>query len=143
MGTEHPEFSDLAFEQYQPKKADRGYVRPPEFWTYKEVLKERTSRRFQQIKDTRRRRQLWISNYKIETGCVTCGYNEHGYCLDLDHIDPETKTPTNSASRLSFKPLEEIKKLIDSGLYQVLCAICHRIKTSEQKEYYNKEYIKP
>ena len=120
MGTEHPEFSDLAFEQYTPKKADRGYVRPPEYWTHKEVLEERMPRRLQHIKDTRRRRQLWISNYKTETGCV--------------------KTKLNSARRLTFRPMKEIKKLIDSGIYQVLCAICHRVKTFEQKDYYNKAY---
>jgi hypothetical protein len=138
-GTEHPEFSDLVFQAYRVRSQTPGHG-GPEQWNYREKYKLAEAKRQQRIKDGRERKKLWISEYKTEKGCAVCGYNKHSYCLDLDHIDPKTKTHRNTAGRLAFKPMEEIKELVNSNIYQVLCAICHRIKTYGQKEHYNKAY---
>jgi hypothetical protein len=71
-------------------------------------------------------RQQWIDEYKLRHGCALCGYKEFARALDLDHIEPTTKS--GEISRLVKdapwqKVLDEIAKCM------VLCAIHHRIKT--------------
>lgn len=82
-------------------------------------------------------RQDYISSYKQKTGCCMCGYNEFPQALDLDHIDPATKTPQNNANKLRHKSLTKIIKLLKSGIYQILCANCHRIKTQAERKRQN------
>ena len=53
--------------------------------------------------------------------------------LELDHIDPDTKTYNVSkmVSSMHFS-LDRIK--VEIRKCQVLCANCHRIKTLEERE---------
>ena len=86
-------------------------------------------------------KQKFINEHKMKSGCVHCGYKEHPVALDLDHIDPSTKTynstkgkgkPKMDWAALGWKRLEE-----EMAKCQVLCANCHRIKT-----YFEKDYLK-
>jgi len=76
----------------------------------------------------------YIRRFKQEHGCAVCG--EHDYVvLELDHIDRRTKSPhlkiKNSRSR-GFANLGWVKLLAELQLVQVLCANCHRRKTSAE-----------
>ncbi len=70
----------------------------------------------------------WLSDYKLERGCIDCGYKEFACALQLDHNGP--KTASISELRSSKKRmLEEIKK----GQCVVRCGNCHSVKTWRDK----------
>lgn len=73
-------------------------------------------------------RRAMVDRIKMDAGCKVCGYNEHPAALDFDHRDPATKKfrIAGSLNRRLDTLLEEIAKC------DVLCAICHRIKTFEE-----------
>jgi hypothetical protein len=72
----------------------------------------------------------FIDTYKVESGCVDCGYNAHPAALEFDHRDPSLKVAgiarmfTYTDERL----FEEMAKC------DVRCSNCHRIKTFTLKE---------
>ena len=39
-----------------------------------------------------RRRQHWLSKYKVTKGCMNCGFNKYALALDFAHIDPSEKS---------------------------------------------------
>ena len=67
----------------------------------------------------RKKRAKWL---KENGPCVTCGSNEK---LEVDHIDPKTKTTHSFWSWSDLRRNEELKKC------QVLCRACHKIKTKK------------
>lgn len=70
----------------------------------------------------------WLADYKLERGCVDCGYKKFACALQLDHMGP--KTANISELRLSKKRiLEEIHR----GQCMVRCANCHSVKTWREK----------
>jgi hypothetical protein len=80
----------------------------------------------------RKRNRVFVFKYLINSKCVDCG-DTRWQVLDFDHV---RGTKHNNISNMvhngsSIKKLqEEIEKC------EVRCANCHRIKTSEQLEYY-------
>lgn len=62
--------------------------------------------------------------YFHDKACVKCGSTHR---LELDHIDPSTKVSHKIWSWTEVKRLAEIAKC------QVLCVLCHREKTAEQR----------
>ena len=68
-----------------------------------------------------------LDSYKVEHGCMQCGYNVHPAALDLDHRDPTEKT--NNVGDMYSYTIERVLAELDKC--DVLCAICHRIKTFE------------
>lgn len=84
-----------------------------------------------------KRGQEWVDNFKLERGCsdpncpVLDGYREKAIGLDFDHRPGEVKCfdISQGINSHSWKAvLEEIAKC------DVLCAICHRIRTAERRE---------
>lgn len=71
--------------------------------------------------------RIWVAkrrhNYFKDKVCVQCGSN---YRLELDHIDPITKITHVIWSFSESKRNSELEKC------QVLCRICHKIKTAKQ-----------
>ena len=67
----------------------------------------------------------FIRDYKLESGCEICGYDEHSCALQFDHIDPSTKLFNVARGRdYPWKVfLAEIAKC------RVLCANCHAVHT--------------
>lgn len=82
------------------------------------------------IKTRVKEKRVFIQNYKIAMGCIDCGYNEDPVALDFDHLDPTTKNFTIGGGKdRSLKGIiEEIAKC------DVVCAICHRIRTRDRRE---------
>lgn len=75
------------------------------------------------IENMKSRNKKWVDQYKLDKGCVICGYNKSSRALSCHHLDPNTKHNTVSklcsiATSLN-KVKEEVKKCI------ILCANCH------------------
>lgn len=65
-----------------------------------------------------------IAEIKIKSGCMDCGYNEHPYVLDFDHVRGKKIGSICSLRNRSWEIIEaEIAKC------EVVCANCHRIRT--------------
>lgn len=96
-----------------------GRCRSPEGALVHQALKE--GNRLQRIL----RHQAFVDAYKLERGCLDCGYAEHAVALDLDHRDPSVKLADVSAllSSSTERLMAELAKC------DVRCAVCHRVKT--------------
>jgi 5-methylcytosine-specific restriction endonuclease McrA len=81
----------------------------------------------------------FIRKYKVNKGCQECGYNELPAALELDHIDRTKKNfKLSRGHHYSWdRLLNELENCI------VLCAICHRKKTTEEKDYLETDYVEP
>ncbi len=78
------------------------------------------------------RNRIIRDSYKLMIGCEGCGYNEHSFVLQLDHIDPSTKfrnskgdlvDPGQMVYQSTAKMIEEYAKC------RVMCANCHAVHT--------------
>ena len=86
-----------------------------------------------------REKRAYIREYKLEKGCQECGYNEFHAALELDHVDREHKNfKMSDAHNYSWDRLN--KELLNCI---VLCSICHRKKTQEERDYYQANYTPP
>lgn len=73
--------------------------------------------------------RAWLADYKMERGCVDCGFKEHPAALQLDHEGE--KSIEIAAARTS---VARLLKEIEDGECVVRCANCHSIKTWERKQ---------
>ncbi|CAN5395781.1 hypothetical protein BH10PAT3_BH10PAT3_3910 [soil metagenome] len=72
-------------------------------------------------------------DYLQDKSCVECGINDVRV-LDFDHIDPTTKSFGIAKGIHNIISWPNILKEIEKC--QILCANCHRIRTSEQNNWY-------
>jgi hypothetical protein len=113
------------FNCYSPKLDSKGFnyekwLSPIAF----EKAKQRSRGSFS--KAFNRGRSI-VNEYKSKKGCFCCGYNKHPSALDFDHIDPKQKVMAVS----QMLALKEERLLLEIEKCQVLCANCHRIKTTD------------
>ena len=74
-------------------------------------------------------RRAELINFKLERGCMDCGYNKHGAALDFDHRPGTEKLFMIMRDGLTRSPQalwDEVAKC------DVVCANCHRIRTAER-----------
>lgn len=95
---------------------------------------ECTNRRAREYRQGTRDR---VSEYKLDKGCESCEFEAAHSCqLDLDHIDPNTKTYKGSHKSYdagwSWERIEQ-----ELSLCQVLCKNCHALRTHEEKHWLN------
>ena len=117
------------FNRYKLKKNADGYFQEhwssPEGWAkYKlnqTICKKRTAEVNKQ----------YVQDIKMSKGCACCGWKDHAYGLDFDHIKPSTKLfGLGDAARRTLEQIDaEIAKCI------VLCSNCHRLKTQDPGEF--------
>ena len=74
-----------------------------------------------------RKLKKWINDYKVEKGCLDCGYKEHPVALDFDHMDGKTSHISN------LKSISAVLEEIERHKCVVRCANCHRIKSYNTK----------
>lgn len=79
---------------------------------------------YEKSKVNQRGLRSWLADYKLERGCMDCGYRKHSAALDMDHTGP--KTAEISAIKTSTK---RMLAEISAGSVVVRCANCHGIKT--------------
>lgn len=72
--------------------------------------------------------KAWINAYKLERGCLDCGYKGHPAALDFDHTDGKTKDISFLAS------IKRVLKEIEQHKCEVVCANCHRIRTVNRRK---------
>lgn len=86
---------------------------------YQSTAHGKAIRKAANVKHYRKRRD-WLTEYKLERGCVDCGYRRNSAALQFDHVDPDSKEV--QIGRLSMstpRMLAEIAKCV------VRCANCH------------------
>ena len=67
----------------------------------------------------------FIAAYKLENGCIDCGYKKHHSALEFDHVG------TDKSINVCFaKSIEQAKKEIKKC--EVVCSNCHRIRTYQR-----------
>jgi hypothetical protein len=72
----------------------------------------------------------WLSHYKIERGCVDCGYKEYACALQLDHEGDKSIAIADARSSIN-----RLKREIEKGRCVVRCANCHSIRTWRTKQH--------
>lgn len=82
--------------------------------------------------DKLKQKRAFINDYKITRGCRVCGYREHPVALELNHIDPLSKS-MNIARQLASCSMERLTTELEKC--EVLCANCHQIHTYEQQHH--------
>jgi len=75
-----------------------------------------------------KKKRDFVNEYKLERGCAQCGYNAHPVALELNHIDPTTKTYSIGKELISIS-MEKL--VLELAKCEVLCANCHQIHTFE------------
>lgn len=69
-----------------------------------------------------------LNNYKLERGCVDCGYVGHPQALQFDHVRGVKRFNIGSKVKLAWSTLlDEIAKC------DVVCANCHAVRTAERR----------
>ena len=78
-----------------------------------------------------------VATYKLSKGCEVCGFQaQHSCQLDLDHIDPATKTYKGSHKSYDAGwSWERVEKEI--AKCTVLCKNCHSLRTYEEGHWIN------
>jgi len=97
---------------------------------------ECTNKRAREYRQETRNR---VGGYKMKIGCECCGFKATHPCqLDLDHIDPATKTYSGAHKAYdagwSWERVEQ-----ELAKCTVLCKNCHALRTY-QEEHWKNEY---
>jgi len=110
-------------QRLTPERRKFLYKKRTESEEYKQKLRDQGNERNKNIK-------VFLAEYKLEKGCLDCGYSKHHSALDFDHL--YDKKFNLSFSKSINQAKEEIKKC------EVVCSNCHRIRTynrlKEKKE---------
>jgi len=130
--------NDTAKQRIAERKRRKRAERTPE-QIEKEKERRRNSHRTHkrpESSDAYKKRRLvehkeMLNAYKLEKGCVVCGYNAHFAALEFDHLPENVKRET-VGSMLFRSSWKAIMREVDKC--EVVCANCHRIRT------YNRRY---
>lgn len=75
-----------------------------------------------------------VNRWKEIKGCSVCGFHGKHYQLDLDHVDPKTKT--GKQNHRAYEPnwkMSRVKEELSKCV--ILCANCHREKTFRNSDH--------
>lgn len=76
----------------------------------------------------------FMNSEKERRGCENCGKHFPYYVLDFSHRNCSTKDRTNGRSnRDNIKTMTAALSLLENC--DILCVVCHRIKTKQDKDY--------
>lgn len=84
----------------------------------------------------KRAKREFIRDFKRRAGCAIC-HERNPEVLDLDHLDPATKTRNHLGQSTHWVDLGWKRLVEEIESCQVLCANCHRRRTSTQFGWYN------
>lgn len=88
-------------------------------------------------REYRQKMRSLVGRWKMWKGCQQCGFKaKHSCQLDLDHIDPNTKT--YKGSHKAFDPGWSKKRIkAEIAKCVVLCKNCHSLRTYEERHWEN------
>ncbi|MFE5699991.1 hypothetical protein [Rhodococcus koreensis] len=75
----------------------------------------------------------FVQAYKLERGCVDCGYKGHPAALEFDHL-PEHEKKFTISQRIAANVDREVL-LAEMAKCDVVCANCHRVRTFERADH--------
>lgn len=79
----------------------------------------------------RAERRAFLDAYKVEKGCTDCGYNDHPFALEFDHLPGADKV-----APVSNMILADMDRLMaEIAKCEIVCANCHRIRTTEREQW--------
>ena len=90
------------------------------------------------MKEKRSEFSEYVDMYKLERGCVDCGYKLHPKALDFDHVRGEKNANISKLVRMrSGKEREKTVYTMEALIQEIekceiRCANCHRIATYER-----------
>lgn len=97
-------------------------------WRKRRLTQDGYRERVNAVENARARRvKAWVSNFKLENGCIDCGYAGHPAALDIDHMEGKT------ANISALKSIAAVEAEIARHKCVVRCANCHRIKSWETR----------
>lgn len=108
-------------------RQDRGSMPPPK----PKLTMEERKRRWKEQETARRRRRAadnrqYIRELKLAGKCIDCGFSEHPYALEFDHVEGPKLFDISRLSRKTRATLErELAKCV------LRCANCHRMRTAK------------
>lgn len=76
------------------------------------------------------KRHARINRYKLDKGCIDCGYADDPVALDFDHRDPGLKI-MNVAAMITYSWARIVAEL---DKCDVRCSNCHRIRTQGRRK---------
>jgi hypothetical protein len=88
----------------------------------KAQVRQASKRHYRRIKDA-------LADYKIEQGCIRCGYDKCAAALDFHHRDPSTKLFEFGGPKF-LRAIQDIWDEVDKC--DVICKNCHA-ETHEEK----------
>ena len=71
--------------------------------------------------------RIWLAEYKLEKGCIDCGYNENSDALEFDHVRGKKANIGALVPAGKNAVLKELEKC------EVRCANCHAIITAKRR----------
>ena len=102
------------------KNKEEGRAWRRKWWA--SLSEKRKTEKRNKANDRAKKVKLFLAEYKIERGCVDCGYAKHHSALEFDHIKGNKKINVCFAKSIT-QAVKEIKKC------EVVCSNCHRIRT--------------
>lgn len=96
--------------------------------TYDAEYRQRSTYKERRSAWYRNRREL-LDEYKLERGCIDCGYVDHPAALDFDHVRGTKEFSVGHA--ITRLPMEKVWKEIEKC--DIRCANCHRVRTAERR----------
>ena len=72
-----------------------------------------------------------VAIFKLESGCVDCGYDKDPQALDLDHVRGDKIAVVSRLVKTAS--LERIVDELDKC--EVVCANCHRLRSVNRREW--------
>ena len=97
---------------------------------YGSKYRERAVERNKKLKT---RLKLLLIEYLSDKSCIMCG-NSDPRVLEFDHLDPNVKS--FEIARAIHNTISWDKILVEIEKCQILCANCHKIRTSEQQRWF-------
>lgn len=127
IGDYNPE-NGLYFRSYQKTIIVNGYYK--ESWLSLDAfnrfkVKQKVAARVSSLKNLKKNKEI-VDAYKLNSGCIVCGYNKNPVALDFDHRVQSEKS-FDIGSRLAN--IREETLMNEISKCDVLCANCHRIKS--------------
>jgi hypothetical protein len=76
----------------------------------------------------------FIAQYKLDKGCIDCGYNKDARALEFDHIHNDGKPHSGKQRTVASMMYFSMKKIMEEvSKCEVVCCNCHAIRTHERR----------